>query len=143
MSKTYTKEELLVGMKEAINVVGEILEHGAEKYEPHGWKILPTSPTMGVLDNIHHMLNHINNLKKGILLDNDSGLHHASHVACRALMMVTRYLDEVSSPEDHLIQQDIIDIKLLLRTDESLEDIAEKFKVPLTTIQRLQKEIHT
>jgi hypothetical protein len=67
--------------------VVKVLEHGAEKYAPDGWKTVPDARA-----RYHEsLLRHIAAIQEGEVLDSGpkgSGLPHLAHVACNALYLL-------------------------------------------------------
>lgn len=82
--------------KEFLDVV-KVLEFGAEKYESNGW-LEPNAHKMDHKSNHDSMFHHLASSFSGDRLDNESGLDHLLHLACRALMQYTR---EKRSVEAH------------------------------------------
>lgn len=84
--------------------VVKVLEHGLDKgYAEDGW-LAPDGPTMDVKSQAGSMQRHLSKALYGDVMgnkiDTDSGLHHALHLACRALMLYTRYRRGVQHPKD-------------------------------------------
>lgn len=75
----------------ALEVVVEVLEHGARKYSPNGWLTVPD----GVNVYREALLRHAAELAKGAWLDPDSGRPHAAHVCCDALILMALKAAEV------------------------------------------------
>lgn len=82
---------------EAMEVVCDVLEHGAAKYGPRNWeKGLPmcqlTASTM----------RHLKALERGEDLDPDSGLPHIGHIACNAMFLAHHHKTGKFEPETGL-----------------------------------------
>jgi len=58
--------------------VSRVLQFGAEKYGPENWRLVPDLRTryMGAA------MRHVNAMRQGYVLDEESGLHHAAHAIC-------------------------------------------------------------
>lgn len=69
------------GFARALEQVGWVGTHGAEKYTPCGWREVP----YGVERYTDAMYRHLNAEGKGEALDPSSHLLHAAHVAWNAL----------------------------------------------------------
>ena len=67
----------------AVEAVAQVMTFGAKKYAPNGWKSVPDA----VNRYNSAMLRHMVAIQKGELVDPDSGLPHADHIACNALFL--------------------------------------------------------
>ena len=58
--------------------VSRVLQFGAEKYGPENWRLVPDlrNRYMGAA------MRHVNAMRQGEALDEESGLHHAAHAIC-------------------------------------------------------------
>lgn len=63
--------------------VGKVLEYGARKYAPDGWKGVPDGPAR----YREALLRHYCAMVDGETHDADSGLLHAAHMACNAIFL--------------------------------------------------------
>ena len=77
--------------------VDKVVIMGAEKYEPHDWE-LSDSPTFVPKKRCDSAFHHLSRLyaaidtkQEDLMIDRESGLHHALHLACNALMIYTRW----------------------------------------------------
>ena len=64
---------------------------GEEKYGRNNWEKLWGDDTMDVC--LASAMRHINYMKQGEMIDQESGLPHAAHVRCN-MAMIIRYLGE-------------------------------------------------
>lgn len=76
----------------ALEAVAEVLTFGAKKYEANSWQSLDNAEERykGAL------LRHFTALQKGALLDSESGLSHAAHMACDALFLLHFELEKLA-----------------------------------------------
>ena len=65
---------------------------GEEKYGRNNWEKLWGEDTVDLC--LACSLRHINAMKRGELIDNESGLPHAAHVRCN-MAMIIRYMKEI------------------------------------------------
>lgn len=72
---------MLAGFANALDAVAEVTTFGAQKYTPNGWVSVPD----GVNRYTDAMQRHFFDEAKGDVLDQDSGLMHAAHLAWNAL----------------------------------------------------------
>ena len=91
--------------------VAEVLSFGAAKYGPNNWQKLEDARNryIGAAER------HLNAIKRGELLDEETGLLHAAHLGCNAMFL--HYLDRVTTPMTitevanhglHVTRQDIV-----------------------------------
>lgn len=66
----------------AINALGAVLTHGAQKYGDYTWTRVSSDRYTGAL--LRHMMAHM----AGEVLDPDSGMPHLWHVLCNATFLV-------------------------------------------------------
>lgn len=79
---------------EALEAVGEILRHGAYKYEPRNWeKGMKWSRLYGAA------LRHLFAWWRGEKNDPDSGLSHLAHAACCLMFLLTYEIRGVGDPD--------------------------------------------
>lgn len=57
-----------------------VLEYGAEKYSPDGWRTVPDARARYV----SALYRHLHAYMHGEILDSESGMHHMSHIRCNA-----------------------------------------------------------
>jgi hypothetical protein len=67
----------------SVYAVAEVMTFGAKKYSPNGWKTVPDA----INRYTAAMLRHMTAIQDGEVVDPDSGLPHADHVACNALFL--------------------------------------------------------
>ena len=72
---------VLLDFAKAIEVVGDVGTYGANKYTPHGWTTVPN----GQERYTDAMLRHLFREAQGELLDPDTKILHAGHLAWNAL----------------------------------------------------------
>lgn len=80
------KYSLLVeGMPLALEKVVRVLEYGARKYKPNGWKDIDNS-----IERYKEALyRHVLNLDGGLFAkDNESGFEHLAHIVCNAMFLM-------------------------------------------------------
>ena len=80
---------------EAIAHVVEVFEFGARKYEARGWETVPDAVT--VYQNAAQR--HLAAMFMGEIRDRESGLLHAAHLACCALVIAWHQLRTPPRPE--------------------------------------------
>lgn len=73
---------LLYSLGEALLAVSEVLTYGAQKYEPESWK----QPPFKAEDYLNADGRHTLAIGNGELRDPETGMLHAAHKACNALM---------------------------------------------------------
>ncbi len=85
--------------KEEFYDVVKVLEMGAKKYEADGWL---DSDGHGTSHREMHasLFRHLAASCAGIAADNESGLDHLLHVACRALMLYCRKQRNIRNSKD-------------------------------------------
>ena len=77
------KNRLELVPPEAIEAIGRVLTHGANKYEDRNWeKGMPLERVYGACQR------HLQRWASGVDLDPDSGLPHLEHALCNLAMMV-------------------------------------------------------
>lgn len=81
-----TGPDLTLFPVEFLDVV-EVLINGAQKYSPRGWE--DGSHPLNEAKNNDSKFHHLAKLTAGIYFDDESGLDHDLHLACRALMSYT------------------------------------------------------
>ena len=69
---------------EAMDDVVAVLNHGARKYSPDNWKIVPEAKARYVAAGLRHMVARA----KGEILDPESGLPHTAHAVCCLLFLL-------------------------------------------------------
>lgn len=67
----------------ALEGLARVLTFGAKKYAPNGWKSVPN----GKERYEAAMLRHLAALKRGEVIDLDSGLPHIDHLVCNAVFL--------------------------------------------------------
>ena len=72
---------------EPIEDVIEVLMFGATKYAPDNWKHVDDAKRR----YYNAAIRHLTALKKGEMIDEESGLHHAAHAACCLLFLIHFY----------------------------------------------------
>jgi hypothetical protein len=88
----------LHGFARAQLAVAEVATHGAEKYTDDGWAHVPD----GVARYTDALLRHELALGSGEVVDPDSGLPHAAHVAWNALARLELMLREHEQATPHV-----------------------------------------
>lgn len=77
--------------------VGRVLAFGAKKYARENWHLVDDAQTL----YMDAALRHLNALRRGEVLDSESGEHHLAHVACCVLFMLELSLRETDlSPSE-------------------------------------------
>lgn len=71
----------------ALNATVRVLEFGAAKHSPDGWRLLPDD--FGVRD-YNAVMRHLLAWRQGEKLDPESGENHLAHAICRLLFQLTR-----------------------------------------------------
>jgi hypothetical protein len=61
--------------------VGEVLTHGAKKYEPNGWQRVEPERYISAL------LRHSLQVAAGETVDEETGLSHLAHIGCNAMFL--------------------------------------------------------
>lgn len=80
---------------EALEEIAKVLTHGAKKYAPDNWKIVPDAiPRYEAA-----LLRHFSAYKKGEMLDPESGLPHLAHAGCCLLFLMHFTKESSSSPQ--------------------------------------------
>lgn len=69
----------------AVEEVVKVLEFGAKKYAPDGWRHVPNGESRYFSALIRHLVA----WREGEWLDPESGLPHLAHVVCNALFLLT------------------------------------------------------
>ena len=67
-----------------------VLQFGATKYEPNNW-LEPDGTKASLEQQCDSMFHHLCEIRCGRVVDRESKLHPALHLACRAMMSYTRY----------------------------------------------------
>jgi hypothetical protein len=81
---------LMHDLGKALKAVTAVLNYGAEKYEPRGWKTVEPRRYQSAL------LRHYNDYYvMGELTDSESGLLHLAHKATNALFLLQLYIENV------------------------------------------------
>lgn len=75
---------LLSGMAAPILEVAKVLTFGAKKYAANSWQTLENAEER-YTDALYR---HMNAIHRGELVDPESGLLHAAHVACNAMFLL-------------------------------------------------------
>ena len=70
-----------------------VIERGAKKHGMFGWRKRLKNPDM-VIAEIEAIERHLNAIRGQRLIDNDTGLPHAAHVAARALFLAEMALND-------------------------------------------------
>jgi hypothetical protein len=86
----------------AIESVAEVSTFGATKYTWNGWRTVPE----GVARYSDAMVRHQLKEGKGEILDPDSGLRHAAHIAWNALARLELMLMELEDVRDEPVQRE-------------------------------------
>jgi hypothetical protein len=68
----------------ALELVVRVLEYGAQKYSPNGWRTVPN----GAEVYREACLRHAAAIGRGEWVDTESGLPHAAHLACDCLIFL-------------------------------------------------------
>lgn len=79
----------------------DVLEMGAKKYGANNW-LEPDGKNANEKNTHASMFRHLAKSSAGIINDEESGLDHLLHVACRALMLYTRRKRNIIHKEDKL-----------------------------------------
>lgn len=79
--------------KKAAMMTSLVIERGAEKHGMDGWKTRLKNPDM-IIAEIEAIERHLNAIRGNRLIDRDSMLPHAAHVAARALFLCEMALME-------------------------------------------------
>jgi hypothetical protein len=66
----------------ALKGLAMVLTHGANKYGPYNWKLV--TPVERYYDAL---LRHLEAVREGQWIDEDSGLPHMDHVMCNAVFL--------------------------------------------------------
>lgn len=69
---------------ECIEEVVKILTFGASKYGPNNWQNLENAEDRYYAALMRHLVEY----KKGIRIDDESGLSHLSHLMCNVLFLI-------------------------------------------------------
>jgi hypothetical protein len=83
---------LMHDLGKALKAVTAVLNYGAEKYEPRGWKTVEPRRYQSAL--LRHYNEHY---VMGELTDNESGLLHLAHKATNALFLLQLYIEAVEN----------------------------------------------
>ena len=81
---------VLSGFSNALQVVSEVGTFGAKKYTDHGWLTVPS----GIDRYSDAMLRHYFKEQSGELIDEDSEMLHAAHLAWNALARLELLLNK-------------------------------------------------
>jgi hypothetical protein len=79
---------LMHDLGKALKAVTAVLNYGAEKYEPRGWKTVEPRRYQSAL--LRHYNDHY---VTGELTDNESGLLHLAHLATNALFLLQMHIE--------------------------------------------------
>jgi hypothetical protein len=79
---------LMHDLGKALKAVTAVLNYGAEKYEPRGWKTVEPRRYQSAL--LRHYNDHY---VMGELTDNESGLLHLAHLATNALFLLQMHIE--------------------------------------------------
>lgn len=79
---------------DALEEVGKVLDYGAKKYAPHNW-----AKGMAWGRMLAACLRHLAAWARGVEVDPESGLHHLSHAACCALMLLALVLRKAGTDD--------------------------------------------
>lgn len=79
---------------DAIEEVGKVLEYGKRKYAARNWELGMSWGRM-----LGACLRHLFAWARGVEVDAESGLHHLSHAACCALMLLALVLRKVGTDD--------------------------------------------
>ena len=79
---------LMDDLGKALKAVTAVLNYGAEKYEPRGWKTVEPRRYQSAL--LRHYNDHY---VTGELTDNESGLLHLAHLATNALFLLQMHIE--------------------------------------------------
>jgi len=69
---------------ECMEAISKVLTFGANKYKPNNWKKTQNSKERYRAA----LLRHMTAMQKGEKIDKESGLTHASHLACNAIFLL-------------------------------------------------------
>lgn len=69
--------------------VAKVLTFGANKYKDNSWKKVKN----GKERYRGSLLRHLAAIEAGELIDTESGIHHAAHVACNAIFLLWFHLN--------------------------------------------------
>lgn len=72
---------------QALEEAAKVLTHGAKKYAPGNWKKVPDAKNRYYAA----LMRHLQEVRKGNLIDDDSGYSHLAHVLCNAMFLVYLY----------------------------------------------------
>jgi len=79
---------------EFLNGLAEVLSFGANKYAPDNWKKASSNSSNEAFNKYYSaLMRHLEAIRKGELIDSDSGLPHIDHVACN-VMFLKYFLEE-------------------------------------------------
>jgi len=99
---TKTRLELLP--PDALIAVGQVLTHGAAKYEDRNWERgISWERYIGAL------LRHMMMFMMGEDTDKDSGLPLLAHLSCDALFLLSSYLREIGEDNRWKLNKDFVD----------------------------------
>ena len=73
---------------QALEEAAKVLTHGAKKYAPGNWKKVPDAKNRYYAA----LMRHLQEVRKGNLIDDDSGYSHLAHVLCNAMFLVYLYV---------------------------------------------------
>lgn len=93
--RKYDKGKLRFSLfpQEALWGIIEVLEHGAAKYAVNNWMHVEDACTR-YFDALHR---HLAAMERGELMDPDSGLPHAWHMCCSAIIAGAQYMADPAS----------------------------------------------
>jgi hypothetical protein len=67
----------------ALEGIVKVLTHGAVKYAPNNWQLVPDAKARYTAA----LMRHLEAWRKGELVDPDSGLPHMAHIGCNAMFL--------------------------------------------------------
>lgn len=79
---------------DALDAVLDVLEHGAKKYSPYGWREDSDMAHDKAASDRHLMA-----VERGEVFDSDSGLRSRAHAITRQLFMLSREIKKKKSKE--------------------------------------------
>ena len=79
--------------------VGRVLSFGAQKYARDNWRVVEDAQTR----YMDAALRHLNAVRRGEILDSESGEPHLAHAACCVLFMLDLMPDVISAIEEQRV----------------------------------------
>lgn len=73
----------------ALKAIVDVLEYGAQKYEPDNWRKVPDARKR----YYDAAMRHLTDWWGGETHDPESGLHHLAHLGCNAVFLLTFELE--------------------------------------------------